>query len=68
MRWWFELSYQEQIFTVRENGNFSFKKEIRGLATACSKIRVLIANDENWSIGMNTKRRERKREDLLIQP
>lgn len=48
-----------------ENENFTFEKEIQGLATVYSKIRDLIANDENWSIGYEYEtERERKRGSL----
>lgn len=52
-----------------ENKNFTFEKEIQGLATVYSKIRDLIANDENWSIGYEYEtKREKKRGRGSLNP
>lgn len=58
------LLYQEQARIFTENSNFWKRNSRISNVFEYSKIRVLIANDENWSIGMNTKRRGRERGSL----
>lgn len=63
-RWlFFCIKNKHEFLPCTKTSNF-WKRNSRISNGAYSKIRVLIANDENWSIGMNTKRRGRERGSL----